>query len=127
MIARAIDQDVEPRQGGDQRRDRRRVAHVELARVAAPERRLRRALPPPRVRVAPVTVTTRRSRERIGNRRADAARAARNERDAAGEKIVAKRRADHAARSSSARTSASRGSGATAPNPVVASAAAAFA
>jgi hypothetical protein len=115
------------RHGARQRRDRRRVAHVELA--ASRHRNAGQArADSASASLAPVTVTV---APHAASASAMAApmplvppdtRATRPAKE-----VVAKRRADHSARSSSARTSASRGSGATAPNPVVASAAAAFA
>ena len=118
--ARAIDQHVEARQIVDQRTDRCIVANVERHRVATAEiRRAARGLRLGARRAGHRHDGAERG-ERVGDRRADAARAADDQRHLAGEQVVAERRRERRCvialrAASSARTSASRGSGATAP------------
>ena len=119
---------VEPRQIADQRGNRLAIAHVERHGVTTAEIRAVSHGIHVVVRRAGDRHDRTQRRERIGDCSADATRAADNERDFAGKKILPKsRRAHRCVPASNARTSASRGSGATAPKPVVASAAAAFA
>lgn len=137
--ARAMDEDdedVEARQIGDRRANRARVADIDDDRIARREAGLRQRRP---------DLSRRRSGHRHdgtgacqspGDRRSDTARASDDQRHPPGEHVGTKRRRDgvgtrtHSTAEgidSIRSTSAARGSGATAPYPVVASAAAAFA